>query len=214
MIASYGLKFILIALALVILCCFGAAWRDSKILFVLAVIFAMVTVFLTFFYRNPARTIQAEPGEILSTADGKVLSVEEIELDYIGGKGSKVSIFLSVFDPHINRIPMDGHVDYVRYNPGKFFTAFSDKASSDNENVEIGLSYGSGRLVFKIIAGILARRIEYTLEDNQDVTAGDIFGMIHFGSRAEFFLPESVEVQVKAGDQVKAGLTVIGKVRD
>ncbi len=214
MIASYGLKFILIALLMTVLCCLGAAWRDSKLLFALAVLFAVVTVFLSFFYRSPARTIQAEPGMILSTADGKVLAVEEIENDYLGGKGTKISIFLSVFDPHINRIPIDGRIDYVKYNPGKFFQAFTDKASSDNENVEIGLVHRSGKFVFKIIAGILARRIEYSLQDNQEVTAGDVFGMIHFGSRAEFFLPDNVEVQVKPGDRVKAGVSVIGKVKE
>ncbi|MBN2226384.1 MAG: phosphatidylserine decarboxylase family protein [candidate division Zixibacteria bacterium] len=214
MIASYGLKFILIALVLAVLCCLGAAWRDSKLLFVLAVLFAMITIFLSFFYRNPARTIQAQPGVILSTADGKVLAVEEIENDYLGGTATKISIFLSVLDPHINRIPIDGRIDYVRYNPGRFFKAFTDKASSDNENVEVGMTHNSGKLVFKIIAGILARRIEYTLQDNQEVAAGDIFGMIHFGSRAEFFLPADVEVQVKAGDRVKAGLTIIGRVKE
>ena len=110
-----------------------------------------------------------------------------------------------MFDPHINRIPIDGRIDYVNYNPGKFFQAFTDKASSDNENVEIGLVHRSGKFVFKIIAGILARRIEYSLQDNQEVTAGDVFGMIHFGSRAEFFLPDNVEVQVKPGRPGQGG---------
>ncbi|UCD16367.1 MAG: phosphatidylserine decarboxylase family protein [Candidatus Zixiibacteriota bacterium] len=214
MITSYGHKFIITSLALTVLCCLWAAFRGSRLFFVLAVLFAVVTAFLTYFYRNPARQPNADSGAVLSTADGRVLSVEEVDHKFIGGKGRKVSIFLSIFDAHVNRIPINGRVDYVRYNPGKFFRAFEDKASTDNENVEVGLTFQSGKMVFKIIAGILARRIEYELKDAQTVTAGEIFGMIHFGSRAELFLPDNVEILVTKGDRVKAGISLIGRITD
>jgi phosphatidylserine decarboxylase len=214
MVAVYGLKFILAGLILAIIGIFGGLWQESTWIIVIGFVFSIVTLFLVFFYRNPIRRITTEDGTILSIADGRVLSVEEIENEYIGGKCKKVSIFLSVLNVHVNRVPIDGIVDYAKYNPGKFFQAFRDKASSENEQTEIGLNYGSGKMIFKQIAGIMARRIEYDLNDGQKVRRGDIFGMIHFGSRAELFLPPEVDIKVIRGQKVKGGLTVIGKINE
>jgi phosphatidylserine decarboxylase len=212
MIVSYGFKFISIGFVLTILVILLAAAKDSRVAFIISLILAVLTVFLTYFYRNPIRHIPKDDSVILSIADGEVLSVENIENNYIGGKGKKVSIFLSIFDVHINRIPVSGRLDYVKYNPGKFFAAFKDKASTDNENTEIGMKFSAGKMIFKQIAGILARRIEYDSKPNQQVQGGEIFGMIHFGSRAELFLPDNIEVTVKKGDKVKAGVSVIGRI--
>jgi len=212
MIAVYGLKFVLIGLALTIAFSLWSASRDSLFLFITAIFFAFITLFLVYFYRNPMRTIPEGNDKILSIADGRILSVEDINNDFIGGKGTKVSIFLSVFDPHINRIPVDGEISYIKYSPGKFLKAFVDDASDNNEQTEIGLDFGSGKMIFKQIVGILARRIEYDLDEGQKVKGGDIFGMIHFGSRAELFLPANVEVLVKPGQKVIAGETAIGKI--
>lgn len=212
MIAGYGLKFILPGAGITIILCLLAASRDSLWILILSLLCALLTIFLTFFYRNPERVIPDDDRVILSVADGKILSVEPIENDYIGGAGNKVSIFLSVFDVHINRIPCDGTIDYVKYTPGKFFKAYVDKASDENEHTEIGMSFSSGKLIFKQIAGLLARRIEYTVEEQQMVSAGEIFGIIHFGSRAEFFLPENIEVTVNPGQKVKGGETIIGRI--
>ncbi len=214
MIAGYGLKLILPGVLITSLLCLLAASKDSVLVLVLAILFSILTVFLTFFYRNPARDIPHDGRVILSIADGKVLSVEPVENEYIGGRGNKVSIFLSILDVHINRVPCDGTVDYVKYTPGKFFKAYVDKASDENEHTEVGLAFKAGKMIFKQIAGIMARRIEYDLKDDQKVKAGDIFGMIHFGSRAEFFLPESVEITVQPGVKVKAGETVIGRIKN
>jgi len=213
MIASSGLKFIFSGAILTVILALWAAGRDSLIVLIFAAAVAVLTLFLLFFYRNPARLIPAENDLILSIADGRVLSVEDIQNDYIGGGGKKVSIFLSVFDVHINRIPIAGQIDYIRYNPGKFFAAFKDKASAENEQTEIGLAFGPNRLIFKQIAGILARRIICNLKKDQSVKAGEIFGMIHFGSRAELFLPGNVEVVIKNGDNVKGGETIIGRLK-
>jgi phosphatidylserine decarboxylase len=214
MISTAGLKFIIMGGALAIFFALFAVRRDSVGYLIVGMVLAILTLFLLFFYRNPARAIPSGDDWILSIADGKVLSVEDISNDFIGGQGKKVSIFLSVFDVHINRIPIDGAIEYVNYNPGKFIAAFKDKASTDNEQTEIGLSFSKGKLVFKQIAGILARRIECDLTRGQKVTAGEIFGLIHFGSRAELLLPANVEVAVKKGDKVKGGETVIGRIND
>jgi len=214
MIAIYGIKFILIGLVLTIALSLWSASKDSVLLFVLAVILAFITLFLMFFYRNPVRVVPEDRNLILSIADGTILSVEEFGNEFIGNSGKKVSIFLSVFDAHINRIPVDGKIEYIKYLPGKFLKAFEKDASDCNEQTEIGLDFGSGKMIFKQIVGILARRIEYTLDEGQIVNGGDIFGMIHFGSRAELFLPENVEVMVKPGQKVIAGETAIGRIKE
>jgi phosphatidylserine decarboxylase len=212
MISSYGLKFIGIGLVLTAILVLWSAARDSFMLLVISIIFCVVTLFLIFFYRNPVRRVPDDNDLILSVADGRVLSVDETESDYIAGKGKKVSIFMSILDPHLNRIPANGRLEYVKYVPGKFFKAFEDKASEENEHTEIGLVFGENRMIFKQIAGILARRIVCNLKPEQQVKAGELFGLIHFGSRAELFLPDNVEVLVKRGDRVKAGESVIGHI--
>jgi len=214
MIAIYGLKFVLIGLILTIIFSLWSASKDSILLFITAAIFALLTLFLVFFYRNPARVIPEDKNLILSIADGTILSVEKFGNEFIGNNGNKVSIFLSVFNSHINRIPIDGKIEYVKYSSGKFLKAFVDDASDNNEQTEIGLDFGSGKMIFKQIVGILARRIEYSLDEGQVVNGGNVFGMIHFGSRAELFLPDNVEVVVKPGQKVKAGESVIGKIKD
>jgi phosphatidylserine decarboxylase len=213
MIISYGIKFIIYGLLLIIALVLWGAVKDSVYAFSLAGFFALITLFLTFFYRNPTRQIPKDNSLILSIADGKVLSVEDIENDYIGGMGKKVSIFLSIFNVHVNRMPVTGTVEYIKYNPGKFEVAYSDKASEVNESNEIGMVFIGGKLIFKQIAGAMARRIESKAKSAENYKAGDIYGMIHFGSRAELFLPENIEILVKKGDKVSAGITAIGRIR-
>jgi len=214
MIAPYGLKFIIIGAILTIAFGLWSASKDSPPFLVVSIIIAIMTLFLLFFYRNPLRHIPTEKNLILSIADGRILSVEPIENEYIGGHGTKVSIFLSLFNVHINRIPTAGQLDYVKYVPGKFFKAFLDRASEENEHTEIGLVFGGNRMIFKQIAGILARRITCNASPGQTVHGGEVFGMIHLGSRTELFLPMSVEVLVKKGDQVKAGQSIIGRIEN
>jgi len=214
MIAIYGLKFIIIGIVLTVGSVLFAAYRDSMGLFIVSIILAILTIFLSFFYRNPPRKIPSDERLILSNADGKILSVEEIESEYIGGKGYKVSIFLSVFDVHINRTPASGTVDYTRYTPGKFLPAFKKSASDENEQSETGFITPFGKIIFKQISGILARRIENDLEKGQTAKRGEIYGMIHFGSRAELFLPANVEIKVRKGDKVKGGASPIARFKE
>ncbi len=212
MIAREGLVFIFIGLAGTLGLALLSTWWDSRIVAVLAALVALLTVFTIFFFRDPERRFDDQPGILISPADGRILGVEKIGYhDFIGGDAVKVSIFMSILDVHVNRIPADGSVEYVKYNPGKFFKAFLDKASDENENPEIGITTSSGhRLVVKQIAGIIARRIVCHLKQGDTVDAGARFGIIRFGSRVELYVSADSDIRVTTGDHVKGGATVIG----
>ena len=212
MIAREGLVFIFIGLAGTLGLALLSTWWDSRIVAVLAALAALLTVFTIFFFRDPERRFDDQPGLLISPADGRILGVEKIgHHDFIGGDAVKVSIFMSIFDVHVNRIPADGSVEYIKYNPGKFFKAFLDKASEENENTEIGIITPSGhRLVVKQIAGIIARRIVCHLKQGDTVDAGARFGIIRFGSRVELYVSADADIRVTTGDHVKGGATVIG----
>ncbi len=215
MIAREGLIFIFSGALITILTILAASRWDSRVLFTISIIFGILTIFTTFFFRDPERSFTPEDGILISPADGKIIAIDTLSNhDYIGGEVIKVSIFLSVFNVHINRIPADGVIDYVKYNPGKFFAAFEDKASELNEQTEFGMTTKSGsKIVFKQIAGLIARRIIYNLNENDVVTAGDRFGLIRFGSRMELFVPAGTELLVKTGDIVKGSETIVGYLK-
>lgn len=212
MIAREGLHLIFIGLVLTAGFILLASRYDNKILFGLSIFFGVLTLFTIFFFRDPARQVNVKPNCLVSPADGRILAVEEIMDDpHIGGKALKVSIFLSVFDVHVNRVPVSGKIDYVKYNPGKFFSAFKDKASHFNEQTEIGMTAATGhKIIFKQIAGSIARRIVCYLHPGDDVISGARFGMIRFGSRTELIVPDNTSITVKVGDHVKGAESVIG----
>ncbi|MCK4460249.1 MAG: phosphatidylserine decarboxylase family protein [candidate division Zixibacteria bacterium] len=212
MIARDGLGLIFIGLAGTVGLALLSTWWDSRIVAVLAALVALLTVFTVFFFRDPERHFDDQPGILIAPADGRILGVEKIgHHDFIGGDAVKVSIFMSILDVHVNRIPSDGSVEYIKYRPGKFFKAFLDKASEENEHTEIGITTLSGhRLVVKQIAGIIARRIVCHLKQGDTVEAGARFGMIRFGSRGELIVSADSDIHVTTGDHVKGGATVIG----
>lgn len=212
MIAREGLPFIVIGLALTVVFILGASRWNSGWLFGLSVVLGILTLFTTFFFRDPVRAVEPTPGMLVSPADGTVIRIDTVDSQaYIGGKAVKVSIFLSVFNVHVNRVPASGRIDYVKYNPGKFFAAWADKASELNEQTEIGMTTFEGqKIIFKQIAGLIARRIVCRLTPQEAVEAGQKFGMIRFGSRAEVFVPVGSTVNVKRGDKVAGGRTIIG----
>jgi len=212
MIAREGLPFIVVGLVVTAVLIFTALRWDSWWLFSTGALLALLTLFTIFFFRDPQRRVIVEPDLLLAPADGRILSIDTVENHpYVGGRAVKISIFLSIFDVHINRIPTSGTIDYVKYNPGKFFPAFKDKASEQNEQTEIGLTSDVGhKLVVKQIAGFIARRIVCRLHEGDSVSAGNRFGMICFGSRADLLVPVDSDLQVHMGDHVKGGLTVIG----
>lgn len=206
-----GFGFLLPAVGISLLLLIIGVYHPSPIILFFSLIFFLFSLFIVYFFRDPERVTPIGDKLIVSAADGKVISIKPAsDLDFIGTDGTSISIFMSVFDVHVNRIPISGSVNYVKYNQGKFIPAFRDKASLENEQMEIGLETTFGKIVIKQIAGIIARRIVCKIKSGDPVTTGMRFGMIKFGSRVDLFLPNNVEVKVKPNQKVKAGETVIG----
>jgi phosphatidylserine decarboxylase len=206
-----GFSFLITSLGIFIVLFLLGAYNPGVILFALAFIFFLLSLFWVLFFRDPERQTPQGENLILSSADGKVISITPFEnIDFVGGKATLVSVFMSVFDVHVNRLPISGQVKYVKYNSGKFLPAFKDKASLENEQTELGIENDHGRIILKQIAGIIARRIVCKVKPGDSVKAGERFGMIKFGSRVDLFLPDNVEIKVKLDQKVKAGKTIIG----
>ena len=187
----------------------------------LSIVFFMLTLFTLYFFRDPDRAREQvgkgnDLREVLSPADGRVLDVIEIfEPRYLHYPAKRVSIFMSIFNVHVNRSPVEGKIEYLHYNPGKFMSAFKEKASLDNEQISIGVikkSQGEPdkKLLFTLIAGLIARRIVLWKKESDQVKKGERIGMIRFGSRVDLYLPREAEVMIKKGQHVMAGKTVIG----
>ena len=169
---------------------------------------------IKWFSRDPERIAPAGDNLVLSAADGHVVSLENVmENLYIGGEGIVVGVYLSLFDIHINRIPMTGCVRFLSRKPGTFLPAFRDRASTRNEQQIIGIESTRGKILMKQIAGCVARRIVCRLHLGESVQAGDRFGIIKLGSRVEIVVPPHTEIKVKVGEKVRAGETVIGVMR-
>ena len=171
-----------------------------------------ITFFVVYFFRDPDRIVPNAAGTVVSPADGKVIAVETVdESPFYDGGCKKISIFMSVFNVHVNRIPYEGTVKKITYHPGKFIAANRNKASSDNERNAIFLETEEGCHITVVqIAGLIARRIICTVGSEQSVRRGQRLGMICFGSRVELFVPPDTEVGVAVGEHVKAGATIMG----
>ena len=181
-------------------------------LYELALFFLAVTFFVSCFFRDPERVIPEEKGALVSPADGKVLGVGVVqESEFAAEKMLKVSIFMSIFNVHVNRIPENGRVTEVAYYPGKFFSANLDKASRDNERNAVSMEIGRGRkLIVVQVAGLIARRIICKIRKGDRLSRGERFGMICFGSRLDVYLPPETVPAVSVGDKVLAGTSVLG----
>jgi len=190
-------------------------YKNSFLLFVV-ILAGLFFLFNTYFFRDPNRTTPQNLMAIISAGDGKVVQiVEEFEPNYFQDRVWRVSIFLSVFDVHVNRIPISGRVNYLRFIPGKYFAAFKEKASLENEQTAIGIISETGfQVLFKQIAGIIARRIVYRLEEGQTVKAGDRMGLIRYGSRVDMLFPLSAKILVDVGQKVFGGETIIATFID
>jgi phosphatidylserine decarboxylase len=210
--------FVLIAGSFVIFLIFVIIWSfyHSSVILFLMFVSGLIFLFNLFFFRDPNRVVSDDPRAILSAADGKVVQiVEEFEPNYFQQQVRRVSIFLSIFNIHVNRVPLTGRVDYLEHIQGKFFAAFKEKASKDNEQTEIGIISDSGyRVMFKQIAGIIARRIICTLTEGQFVKAGQRMGLIRYGSRVDIFFPLTAKVLVSVGQKVYGGVTIIATFVD
>lgn len=167
-------------------------------------------IFTLYFFRDPERNIPERDNIIVSPADGKILNIVEIASNsYIKEKAYKISIFMSPLNVHVNRIPIDGKIDYLNYIPGEYLMAFYDKSDERNERNEIGILSKYGKVYFCQIAGFIARRIECELELIQEVKMGERFGMIKFGSRVDVVVPIQWNIKVKKEQKVKAGETIL-----
>jgi len=197
----------------------GAAIAIIAGIFHLASLFAVmsiITLFIVYFFRDPDRILPVNQNAVFTPADGKILSIEKLEKGDHNYKypSIKISIFMSLFNAHINRIPIKGKILDICYEPGKFFSANMDKASQYNEHNIITLeTYNDKKIAFVQIAGLIARRIACWVKERDNVESGQRFGLIRFGSRLEVYLPTNSEITAQKGQKVKAGQTVIGYIK-
>lgn len=169
--------------------------------------------FVTYFFRNPKRTLITDDDKIICPADGKVVVVEEVyEPEYFEDKRLQVSVFMSPSNVHVNRAPVAGSVKYSKYHDGKYLVAWHPKSSTENERTSLVIDNGSVDVLVRQIAGKVARRIVYYLEEGDTIQQGADFGFIKFGSRVDLFLPLDTKVNVRIGQKVKGGITVIGEL--
>jgi len=204
-IAHEGYPFIIFSLVVTVFVAFlGISW--------LIILFAFITFFIIWFFRNPERYFQEEEKVLISPADGKVIKIEDVEVNgTISGRFKKISIFMNVFNVHVNRAAYSGKIETINYLEGKFFSANLDKASLDNERNEIMIRSEDGRSIWMVqIAGLIARRIVCWVNVGTTIKKGERFGLIRFGSRVDVYLPEDSQMSVKLRDNVKAGQTVLG----
>lgn len=180
-------------------------------LFILSFILVCLFIFCLNFFRDPKRIIPDNKNFIISPADGKVIKIKEFEDPKTKEKQRLVSIFLSVFNVHTNRMPVDGLIKSVKYVKGDFLAAFDHKASEQNERTEITVETKFGNMVVKQIAGLVARRILCYAKENEKMLAGDRLGFIRFGSRTDIILPSSITINVELDQKVYGGETIIGK---
>jgi phosphatidylserine decarboxylase len=181
-----------------------------------AIVFGLLVAFLFNFFRDPHRAGSERHVDVLSPADGTVVQIKDVsDGDIWPGLTRQVSIFMSVFDVHVNRAPITGRIVHYRYNPGKKIAAFAEKSSTENEQnlVVIEDSHG-GKVAFKQIAGLLARRIVFDKKEGDEVVRGERVGMIKFGSRVDIFFSPAVNIKVKMREKVKVGLTVIAEIEE
>jgi len=174
-----------------------------------------VCLFIISFFRNPKRLIPIGDNHILASADGKVVVIEEVEeIEYFKDKRLQVSIFMSPANVHVNRSPIDGEVKYFKYHPGKYLVAWHPKSSTENERTTCVVKHENGtEILFRQIAGALAKRICWYVKEGDAVTQGQEFGFIKFGSRIDIYLPLDAEICVNIGDKPVGSETVIAKLR-
>ncbi len=181
----------------------------AKTTFLLAA--ATAILFTLYFFRDPKRRIPDEKRIILAPADGKILIVQPYGQHGTGKSSTLVSIFMSPFNVHVNRVPLSGKVTHLRYCPGTFLMAFDNKSMESNEKMEIGIDNGEIKVLFNQVSGFLARRIVCALHNGDSVKAGERFGMIKFGSRVDVILPPSASLLVQPGQITRAGETILAR---
>ena len=194
-----------LVLAAIVYYFFGAYW---------AVIPVVLALYFAYFFRDFHRSMPYDPNILYSPVDGTVMGIEEIfDDEYLNEPALKLTIFLSVFNVHTNRAPLDGEIKYQRYTCGQFVPAYEKNASFENERHAVGVDNGRIRFLVIQVAGLLARRIVSWVTVGHELKQGETYGMIKFGSSTELIVPKNVEITVKKGDKVTGGITVVGRVK-
>ena len=216
MFTKYGYNTIGVVAVITLLLITLSFFVQSNPLKVVILIAAAVLLFLTLnFFRDPERKTPQKEGIIVAPADGKIIVIRKnLTNSFVGEHCNQISIFMSPLNVHVNRIPVSGKVEYLKYYEGKFIAAFEDKASENNERMEIGIVTEKGKILFTQIAGFLARRIVNELKIGDTVTIGNRFGMIKFGSRVDIIVPDDWEPLVKMDESVSAGETILFELKD
>ncbi len=182
---------------------FLASWKWA------AAVFIFLGGFVLYFFRDPERKIPSDPNTVVSPADGRV--VEIVDEPFEGNRGRRISIFLSVWDVHVNRAPVAGQVRRVEYRPGRFYAALRSRASTENEQNVIRIATPAGEMAFKQIAGWIARRVLCWKVEGDSVQRGERVGMIRFGSRVDVWLPPEADVLVQRGQHVAGGSSILAQ---
>jgi phosphatidylserine decarboxylase len=211
--AREGYPFIGIATVLAVAAFALALARRSWSLWLHAVVITILALWVAYFFRDPERSGERGTSIVVAPADGKLIMITEVdEPSFIAGKATRLSIFMNVFNVHVNRYPVDGTVEYVQYNPGKFLNAAAEKSSIENEQSSVGIDTGAHRVLVRQIAGLIARRIVTYSQKGQQVRQGDRMGLIRFGSRVDVFLPAEARLRVQLGTLTTAGTTVLAEL--
>lgn len=214
MFTKYGYTTIAIVVAISIIIFFLGLYQNNGIIEISLILLSLILLIFTLnFFRDPDRKSPGKDDVIISPADGRVLLVKEVDDNkYINGKAKQISIFMSPLNVHVNRIPIDGKVEYLKYHHGKYLAAFEDKASDVNERSEFGINSKYGKVFFTQVAGFIARRIVYDIKEGDSVHQGDRFGMIKFGSRVDVIVPFNWHEKVQKDDKVTAGETILFEI--
>lgn len=211
--AREGYPFIALGALLAIAAVAFAASRGSVLSWLAALLFVILAVWVAYFFRDPERTGERGDSLVVSPADGRIVMITEVdEPAFLKGRALRVSVFMNVFNVHVNRYPVGGTVRYVQYNAGRFFNAAADKASLENEQSSVGIESGRAQVLVRQIAGLVARRIVTYSKVGDVVTQGDRMGLIRFGSRMDVFVPVGSTVKVAIGQNVEAGVTVLAEL--
>lgn len=190
-----------------------AVLRKSWSLWLLAIVVAMLALWVAYFFRDPERSGERGPHIVVAPADGKLIMITEVdEPAFVGGRAIRLSIFMNVFSVHVNRYPIDGVVKYVHYNKGKFLNAAAEKSSLENEQSSVGIESGRYRILVRQIAGLIARRIVTYSQVGQQVKQGERMGIIRFGSRVDVFIPTDATLRAPLGALTTAGTTILAQL--
>lgn len=215
MLASEGYPTIFIVFLFSILAAWGASFIDHWFAIVIYTALIVLCCLIVYFFRDPNRFSPDDPNLVIAPADGKIVLIRKIEEEsYLHNTATQISIFLSPLDVHVNRVPVQGKLEYIEYFPGKYLMAWEDHASELNERAHFGVLHPGGlKFMFKQITGFMARRIVYHLQVGEEVEAGQRFGIMKFGSRMDVLVPEGVEIFVKEGEKTVAGESILGRIR-